>query len=189
MARILLVYATSHGQTRAIAEAIAGRLETNGHRVDVAAVGGEAPVPLASAYDAVVIGSRIQFGRHAQEIIDYVRAHRTALRVMPNAFFSVSMSAAGAAPGSDPNGYIARFVAETGWQPRRQVALGGALRYRRYNWLLRFVMKQLARHGGHPTDTSHDHDCTDWAAVARLADRIAADAAPWRTATVAAAVH
>jgi menaquinone-dependent protoporphyrinogen oxidase len=180
MARILIVYATSYGHTKTIAEAIAGRLELSGHRVDVAAAGSGAPVPLAATYDCALIGSRIQFGRHDPAIVDYVRAHRSSLRAMANGFFSVSMSAAGAPKGSDPNDYIARFVAETGWEPRRQIAFGGALHYRRYGWLLRFVMKQLSRRGGHPTDTSRDHDCTDWAAVARFADRISADLAPVR---------
>jgi len=39
---------------------------------------------------------------------------------------------------------------------------------------VRFVMKQIARKTGSPTDTSRDHELTDWAAVDRFAGELAA---------------
>ena len=39
-------------------------------------------------------------------------------------------------------------------------------------WITRFMMKRLSRAHGHPTDTSHDHELTDWTAVAAFADKI-----------------
>ena len=52
-------------------------------------------------------------------------------------------------------------------------------RQEKYNLLVRFFMKRIARAQGAPTDTSHDYEFTDWAAV----DRFVADVA--RTATSA----
>lgn len=178
MSRILVLFASSYGQTRAVAEAIARRLRTSGHTVELADAGAGRPPPPMD-YDAVVIGSRVQFGKHARPVAAYVRTYRTELGAMPAAFFSVSMSAAGddrgTERGADPNGYLAAFFAEVGWHPTRTVAFGGGLPYRRYGWWLRPIMRMLSKRGGHSTDTSRDHDYTDWAAVDRWADGFAAE--------------
>jgi menaquinone-dependent protoporphyrinogen oxidase len=172
MRRILIVFASSHGQTRQIARTLAARFEAAGHLVELADAAVAVPEP--RGFDAVVIGSRVQFGKHAPAIVRYVQAHRAALATLPTAFFSVSMSAAQAGASEDPNGYLAQFFAATGWQPGCAEAIGGALRYRQYNWILRRVMTWLAKRGGHATDTSRDHVYTDWAAVTRFADHITA---------------
>ena len=69
--------------------------------------------------------------------------------------------------GRDPT--LEAFSARTGWHPGRAVSFAGALPYTRYNPLLRFVMKRIS----HTTDTSRDHDFTDWKAVRAFADAIA----------------
>ena len=168
--RILLAFASSHGQTRDIASAMAARIESHGHTVELADAAAGLPGP--SGFDAVVLGSRIQYGRHAPAIEAYARAHRLALAALPSAFFSVSMSAAQHGAGPDPNGYLERFFTITGWRPACVTVFGGALKYRQYGWVLRQVMRLIARRGGHATDTSRDHHYTDWAAVARFADHV-----------------
>lgn len=173
MSRILIVYASSFGQTHAIADAIASRLRERGHTVEEADAGAAAPLAPPSDYDAIVIGSRIQYGKHAAAIVDYVRRHKGELANRPTSFFSVSMAAANG--GADPNGYLERFTADAGWRAARAVAFAGGLPYRQYGRILRFVMKQISKRAGHTTDTSKDHVFTDWLAVARFADEIAAD--------------
>jgi menaquinone-dependent protoporphyrinogen oxidase len=37
--------------------------------------------------------------------------------------------------------------------------------YTKYNPLLRWIIKRTARAAGGPTDTSRDHEVTDWAQV------------------------
>jgi menaquinone-dependent protoporphyrinogen oxidase len=75
--------------------------------------------------------------------------------------------------GDDPNGYLAAMFDSVGWRPPLTAAFAGALKYRRYNFLLRFVMKRIAKAGGHATDTSRDHVYTDFARVLEFADRAA----------------
>jgi menaquinone-dependent protoporphyrinogen oxidase len=120
-----------------------------------------------------MLGSRIEFGQHAKQIAQYVRRHRDDLRRIPTAFFSVSMSAAGKDPASDPNRYLATTFADLAWTPTVSTALGGALQYRRYNWILRAVLKAISKRGGHSTDTSKNHVYTDFASVSDFADRFA----------------
>lgn len=173
MSRILIAYGSSHGQTRKIAEVIAGDLRRTGHIVELADAMVGRPPPVQD-YDVVVLGARVQFGRHAQPIVDYIAANRAELDAIPSYFFSVSMSAAGA-HGADPQGYLNALFTTARWQPREAIALGGGLPYRRYGFVLRLVMKALSARGGHPTDTSRDHDCTDWTQVHGFAARIAAE--------------
>lgn len=167
MAHILILFASSYGHTRKIAWAIDRELRHRGHTVDLLDVRMDDPSP--TEYDAVVIGSRVRFGRHAPAIRRYVERHRAELDEVASAFFSVSMAAAG--PGPAP--YLEEFIAETGWRPQLSSSFAGALLYRQYNPLLRFVMKRLSRKEGHTTDTSRDHEFTDWKAVRAFAGAFA----------------
>jgi len=178
MSRIIITHASSYGQTRKVAEAIAAELRRAGHIVDVADSTACRPPPVED-YDVAILGSRVQFGVHAHQILDYISENREALDAMPSYFFSVSMSAAGT-PAADPNGYLERLFTQVKWRPRAAIAIGGGLPYRQYGPILRFVMKQISRRGGHTTDTRHDHDCTDWVQVRGFATRIAAELRPPR---------
>jgi menaquinone-dependent protoporphyrinogen oxidase len=167
--RILVAYASHYGQTRAVAHRIAQRLRENGCAVDV--VDGRSPIPSPVRYDAVVLGSRVEMGRHASVVLAYIRHHRGELARMPTAFFSVSMAAAKRDAGDDPSGYLMDTFAELEWCPTESVAFAGALPYRRYDWLTRLVMRRVSRSAGHTTDTSRNHVYTDFAAVDAFARR------------------
>jgi len=169
MSRALIIYASSHGQTREVAYRIATRLHRQAFTVVVADTGDPVHLPPPAGFDLVIVGSRIQFGRHASSVIAYLHQYREQLEATATAFFSVSMAAANG--GDDPNGYLATMFERIGWRPPVAGAFGGALKYRRYNFLLRYVMKRIALAGGHTTDTSRDHVYTDWARVDAFADQ------------------
>jgi menaquinone-dependent protoporphyrinogen oxidase len=52
--------------------------------------------------------------------------------------------------------------------------VGGAMAYTRYDPVTRWIIKLINRRKGGPTDTSRDHEFTDWTAVALFARRFAA---------------
>jgi menaquinone-dependent protoporphyrinogen oxidase len=168
MGNVLVVFATHYGQTRAIATYLAQCLRESGNTVDQYDITDKPPAP--DAYDAVVLGSRIELGHHAPALLDYIARHREALEARPTGFFSVSMAAV---PRDDPSGYMTTMFDEVGWHPSEAVALGGALPYRHYGPILRFVMKRISKSAGHTTDTSRDHVFTDYAQVKAFADSMA----------------
>ena len=102
-------------------------------------------------------------------------------------FLSVSLSAAGAvdegataarreSAAANVQKMIDRFVADTGFRPTIQHAVAGALLYRQYGVLVRLMMRFISTIVGASTDTSRDHEYTDWSAVDRFAAEIAARA-------------
>ncbi len=66
---------------------VAQALRAHGHVTVLVRADGY--IPPASEFDAVVVGSRVFFGRHARTIIDYVWMHRADLEAMPTASFTV----------------------------------------------------------------------------------------------------
>jgi len=177
--RILILYASTDGQTARIAERIGARLAESGYRATVRDVGAVEALWEIDTHDAVIVGGSVRYGRHSKALVERVRTCREALGQRPNAFFSVSLSAGG--PGAKPElarRFIAAFVEATGWQPREVASFAGALRYRSYGLPLRWMMRFIVGREGGETDTSRDHEYTDWNAVDAFAARFAAQLAP-----------
>ena len=175
-ARILLVYGTSYGQTERIARRIAETLEGAGLEVSLQR-GDLLPRALdRSAYDAVIVGASVIFGKHQRYIRRFLREQRDWLARVPSALFSVSGSAGAKVPSAreSANRAVEALLAETGWRPALVVMVAGAIAYRRYNPLLRYVMRRISQSTGRPTDTSRDHELTDWEQVVRFARECAA---------------
>lgn len=172
--KVLVLYASHYGQTRLIAVMLAARLREHGVDSDVVDAVFTQPLPAPDAYDAVVMGSRVELSFHAGSIVQYIERHRDALLKRPTAFFSVSMSAASRSPGFDPDGYMTATFDKVGWRPGIAKSFAGALPYRKYGWFTRFIMKRISKSAGHTTDTSKNHEFTDWDAVRELADQVRA---------------
>lgn len=125
----------------------------------------------SASFDGVIAGGSLHAGRHQRELVGWAKRNCAALSGMPSAFFSVSLSAAEDTDEAreDAERCIEEFLAETGWSPALTASIAGALQYRAYGVLLRTLMRLKMRRGGHPTDTSRDHEFTDWAAVESFA--------------------
>jgi menaquinone-dependent protoporphyrinogen oxidase len=175
MAGILIVYGTTEGQTRKIAERIAAELEKLEHEVDLRD-STTVTEPLAEgAFDAVVIGASVHQGRHQTAVQHFVSANVGVLEQLPTAFFSVSLVASSPDPEDrqDAANLIEAFCEKTGWHPTLTRSIPGALRYTEYDFLKRWIMELIVRHYSGPTDSSRDYEFTDWDDVARFAQEFA----------------
>ena len=176
-------YATREGHTRKIAERIAADLRERGASVDVFDVRG-AGDPDWTTYSVACLAASVHAGRHEREMIAFAKRHRDALVRLDAAFVSVTLSEAGAedparsdaereAASADAHRMIDVFVKETGWRPEHTLPVAGALAYSRYNFLVKFLMKRIARKAGAPTDASRDYEFTDWPALDRFVKDLA----------------
>ena len=132
MSRILITYASTHGQTEKIARRMAEAIEDSGQDAEVRPVAdGLDP----SDFDAVAAGASIHAGKHQSEMADWVKVHRDALAARPGAFFSVSLTAAEEDPDDrEPaTRMLGEFLAETGWEPELSATIAGALSTRLRN--------------------------------------------------------
>jgi menaquinone-dependent protoporphyrinogen oxidase len=66
--------------------------------------------------------------------------------------------------------YVTDFLEETGWRPEITATVAGAIRYTNYNFLKKLIIKRIATENGLPTDTTRDHEFTDWDEVASFVD-------------------
>lgn len=179
MAKLLIVYGTTEGQTRKIAERIAQRARDTGHEValhDATAL----PRDLGpAASSAVIVAGSVHIGRHQSSIDHFVRTHRNELENRPSAFVSVSLSAAGDEHDrQDARECAEHFLAGTGWRPTTIHLAAGAFRFSQYDFFKRWIMRRIAREKGTPTDTGQDYEFTDWPALDRFVDDFLAGTTP-----------
>lgn len=170
MPRILLLYASTEGQTQLIAERIAQVLRAKAHSVELLPADTDPARLDPAAYDAVMVGASIHYGHHPAYLRKLISRQRSALEARPNAFFSVSLSAGGPRPKpAAAQRYMDKFLRKTGWRPQMTASFAGAVKYSVYGPIKRRVMIVFVGLGGGETDTSRDYEYTDWDAVARFA--------------------
>ena len=167
---ILVVYGTTEGQTRKIAERIVERIGEHGpsaELLDSISLPRDLDV---GAYDAMIVAGSVHQHRHQASVVHFVSEHLKQLNTKPTAFVSVSLAAELEEDEREAQGYVDRFLAETGWRPTETVLVAGALRYTQYDFFKRQIMKLIVWKGGGPTDADRDYEFTDWDAVSEFVD-------------------
>lgn len=170
--QILVLFGTSYGQTAKVARFIADHLTNQGHLARLVNADSVSDDLVLRDFDGVVVGASVIRGRHQRSVRRFVHANRDTLNTMPSAFFSVSGSAAGRDEQNkrDAQKCIDDFLGGTGWRPALIESVAGAMAFTKYNPFVRWMLKQISKRNGGPTDTSRDHEFTDWTQVQRFAE-------------------
>jgi menaquinone-dependent protoporphyrinogen oxidase len=172
--RILVLYGSTDGQTAKVAVAVERTLRSWGLSVDVVNSGGLRD-PDPKDYAGVIVAASVHAGGYQRTVRQWVRAHAAGLRDRPNAFVSVCLAVVNRSPKVDRDlaAIMNRFCEATGWQPREVKAVAGALKYTKYGWLKRWMMKRIVAKAGGDTDTSRDYEYTDWEDLKEFVQRFA----------------
>jgi menaquinone-dependent protoporphyrinogen oxidase len=119
----------------------------------------------------VIVAASVHVGGYQPEVRQWVRAHAPALNGVPTAFISVCLGVLQHEPKvqEEVAATIRRFLTSVGWEPTTTKAVAGAVLYTHYGWLKRWVMRRIVREAGGDTDTTRDHEYTDWADLDRFA--------------------
>jgi menaquinone-dependent protoporphyrinogen IX oxidase len=96
--RVLIVYGTTEGHTRELAGFMAHLLTQGGHEGQISDSNAPDQQLSPGDYDAVIIAASLHVGQYQATVVDFVRRHHEELNMMPSAFVSVSLSAAGVNP-------------------------------------------------------------------------------------------
>jgi len=166
MSTILVLYASSEGQTARVADHVATVARERGHDVSQFEIDDVPPELDPAASDGVLVGASIHAGKHQKRARRFVENHRDALAAVPSGFFQVSLSSASDEPEAQAEvaGYVEDLRTATGWDPDRVGTFAGALRFSEYGWLKGKLMKAIARNFDADV-TGEDREYTDWDAV------------------------
>ncbi|WP_446030307.1 menaquinone-dependent protoporphyrinogen IX dehydrogenase [Lelliottia amnigena] len=171
--KTLILFSTRDGQTREIASYLASELKEQGIYADVVNLN-RAEEIVWQDYDRVVIGASIRYGHFHPAVDRFVKKHAATLNAMPSAFYSVNLVARKAEKRTpQTNSYTRKFLLSSPWQPKLCAVFAGALRYPRYRWLDRFMIRLIMKMTGGETDTTKEVVYTDWQQVASFAREIA----------------
>ena len=171
MARILVLYGTTDGHTRKIADALATRIRQENDEADVIDARIAGPDVRPRAYDGVIVAASIHAQRYQLAVRRWVRRHAEQLNGRPSAFVSVCLAILEQRPESRQAvaDIMNRFLRASGWRPAMTKTVAGALPYTRYGWLKKRIMRRIAAKAGTATDITRDYEFTEWAEVAAVA--------------------
>lgn len=171
MARLLIVYATTEGHTRKVANFIADKATARGQDVsvyDVTALPAELTI---ESFDHVIVAASIHRDAHQPSIDHFVRSHILALQKVKTAFLSVSLGAGGDAEERyDAWACVRRFLIGARWQPTKALIVAGALKFTEYDFFKRVLARRLARDKRAPASGGQDYEFTNWAELSRFTD-------------------
>ncbi len=163
---IPLIYATTEGQTRKIAEFALRVLSETGHACNLIDAGKAEAVDLVDA-GAVVVAGSVHAGHYQGDLVRFVREEHALFERLPTLFLSVSLTAA----GHDPEGMeelgdvLKRFAAETEWSPSQTIQVAGALKMTEYDFFKAWIMRRIMADKGETVGRLEDREYTDWDAL------------------------
>lgn len=166
--KIMIVYSTTEGHTRTIADFLEEEAGKLGHKAGLFNATVKPPTP--DGYDAVVIAASVHAGKYQTSIEHYVREYHRKLNELPVIFLSVSLTAASddEASWKELKEETEEFMLSTGLKADHTEYVAGALLYTKYDFFKRFIMRSINKKSGGDTDTTQDHVYTDWDQVAGI---------------------
>ncbi len=167
MAHVLILYATSEGQTAKISAEIVNTLRELGYgatRKDLETWPGIYDV---ADFDAVIVGASVHFHQYPKEIVAWIERNLETLKSKPSAFYSVSMT--GGQVDDDGrermDDYLTKLFQKTDWYPDLTGSFAGAMRYSELRGAQQRVGQFVSWRTGGATDITQDNEYTDWANV------------------------
>lgn len=172
MSRILLAYSTTDGHTVRICERLQQVIEQQGHSATVVALAQAEALDLP-AFDAIVIGASIRYGKHQPQVAQFIARHQALLERKANAFFSVNIVARKPEKNRpDSNPYLIKFLRQVSWRPKLLAVFAGKLDYPRYRFFDRLMIRFIMLMTQGPTDPTAVIDFTDWQQVEAFGRRL-----------------
>jgi menaquinone-dependent protoporphyrinogen oxidase len=152
---LLAAYASKHGSTREVAEAVAKKLAEAGREVEIRRAG---DVENLTPYDGVVLGGSLYFGRWHEGAARFLAKHRRRLSELPLAVFALGPMTAEPNDLADSRGQLDQALQKVPEvEPRGVAVFGGVID----PTTLRFPLSRMPA-----------SDARDWEAIEAWADEI-----------------
>ena len=174
MKTILITYSTTDGQTKLICEKIKSILEKT-FMVELQSIRSikKDSELLNKNFSYVIIGASIRYGKHSDDLYNFIKNNTDFLEGIDNAFFSVNVVARKPNKNTpDTNPYIKKFLALSKWNPKKVAVFAGKVDYPQYRFIDKFMIRLIMWITKGPTDTSKTYEFTDWDKVEEFAYEI-----------------
>ena len=169
MARILILYSTTDGQTLKICQRLQQIIEQDGHQVMLSAISDAIREELIAA-EKIVIGASIRYGKHHARVYEFIQKHHQLLESKPNAFFTVNLVARKPEKNRpETNPYMRKFLKQIPWRPRHLAVFAGRIVYPKYNFLDRQIIRFIMWMTKGPTRPDTVIEYTNWEHVEKFA--------------------
>ncbi|MCG6938069.1 MAG: menaquinone-dependent protoporphyrinogen IX dehydrogenase [Gammaproteobacteria bacterium] len=162
MSSILIIYSTTDGQTLKICQRLQSVMHSCGDTVTLVDIN-DAPGADLSAYDKIVIGASIRYGKHRPAVYSLIKNNQLLLASRPSAFFSVNVVARKPDKRQpDTNPYVRKFLRQISWKPKNVAVFAGRIDYQRYGFWDRNIIRLIMWITKGPTDPMANIEFTDW---------------------------
>ena len=156
--KTLILYSTRDGQTKKIANYIAGIIHEN---VDVKSI---TDMYELANYDRIIIGASIRYGHFNKALYKTLEKHTALLNQKTTA--GVNLTARKPEKSTpETNVYVRKFLQRITWKPTMSAVFAGALFYPRYSFFDRIMIQFIMRITGGETDPTKEIEYTDWQKV------------------------
>ena len=146
---LLVAYASKHGSTQEVAEAVAEQLRAGGREVDLRRA---ADVDDLTPYDGVVLGGSLYVGRWHEDARRFLSTYREELSALPLAVFALGPKTAEQKDLADARTQLDKALSKTPeLEPRSVAVFGGVIDPSK----LRFPLNRL------PASDARDWDAID----------------------------
>ena len=169
--RVLIVYASTEGQTQKICIFAFHRLTGRGHSVALVSADASQGID-PDGFDAAILAASIHAGRYQKPLIEFATRHAIALNEMKSLFLSVSLAAAGEdeTEWADLERIASGFSTDTGWSPSRVEHVAGAFRFGEYDFFKAWAMRWIESQKDSDVRPGTDKEYTDWLALEAILD-------------------
>ena len=172
MSSILIAYSSTDGHTLEICQRLQQLTQQHGHTTAVAPLTQSDALDL-EAFDTIVIGASIRYGKHQPQVAQFIQRHQALLERKANAFFTVNIVARKPDKNRpETNPYLIKFLRQISWRPKLLEVFAGKLDYPRYRFFDRLMIRLIMRMTHGPTDPTAVIDFTDWKQVDAFALRL-----------------
>jgi len=177
--KILIVYASTEGQTRKIARYCADEVMDMGHSVEMLRAADDDGTTLGPV-DAVILAGSVHMGHLQKELSDFATAHAGELNEKPTLLLQVSLAVVGDDQKelADLDRIAADFCDKAGLRPLAVHQIAGAFRFTQYDFFKSWAMRYIAAKMEQDVDPHADREYTDWAKLADIVKDFASVKAP-----------
>ena len=172
MKDLLIVYSTTDGHAKKIAEFLSNQLNTGDFNISIVNVEQIKEIKIKSFQKLLVVAS-IRYGKFNKSLRKFISENGYDLNEIKTAFVSINLIARKPEKSSpDTNVYTRRFLNKSIWKPDLICVVAGMLDYPRYGFWDRQMIRLIMKITGGPTDPDLITEFTDWDKLKKFADMI-----------------